>query len=93
MGGPERRPGSRPTAESGGPDNAKRIKMEETNRKGHVSSLFYLIVTGLNSALRARLESSSGLTSSTPMVRTHTLDPTPDAPRSYNPPPSHPIIN
>ena len=42
MGGPERRPGSRPTAESGGPDNAKRIKMEETNRKGHVSSLFLL---------------------------------------------------
>lgn len=37
MGGPERRPGSRPTAESGGPDNAKRIKMEETNRKGHES--------------------------------------------------------
>ena len=26
-------------------------------------------------------ESSSGLTSSTPMVTTHTLDPTPDAPR------------
>ena len=31
-------------------------------------------------------ESTSGLTSSTPMVRTHTLDPTPDAPRSYNTP-------
>ena len=39
------------------------------------------------SALRARprcarMDSTSGLTSSTPMVRTHTLDPTPDAPRS-----------
>ena len=32
----------------------------------------------------ARMESTSGLTSSTPTVRTHTLDPTPDAPRSYN---------
>ena len=46
--------------------------------------------TRLKSALRARprcarMESSSGLTSSNPMVRTHTLDPTPDAPRSYNP--------
>ena len=47
--------------------------------------------TRLKSALRARprcarMESRSGLTSSTPMVRTHTLDPTPDAPRSYNTP-------
>ena len=32
------------------------------------------------------MESSSGWTSSTPMVRTHTLDLTPDAARSYNPP-------
>ena len=32
----------------------------------------------------ARMESISGLTSSTRMVSTHTLDPTPDAPRSYN---------
>ena len=43
--------------------------------------------TRLKSALRARprcarMDSTSGLTSSTPMVRTHTLDPTPDAPRS-----------
>ena len=42
--------------------------------------------TRLKSTLRARprcarMESSSGMTSSTPMVRTHTLDPTPDAPR------------
>ena len=45
--------------------------------------------TRLKSVLRARprcarIESSSGLTFSTPMVRTHALDPTPDAPRSYN---------
>ena len=32
------------------------------------------------------MKSSSGLTAGTPMVRTHTLDPTPDAPRSYNTP-------
>ena len=43
--------------------------------------------TRLKSALRARprcarMESHSGLTSSTPMVRTHTLDLTPDGPRS-----------
>ena len=38
-------------------------------------------------------ESSSGLTSSTPMVRTHTLNPTPDAPPGPKTPPSHPIIN
>ena len=30
------------------------------------------------------MKSTSRLTSSTPTVRTHTLEPTPDAPRSYN---------
>ena len=52
-----------------------------------VSAIHKLFKTRLKSALRARprcaqMESRSGLTSSTPMVRTHTLDPTPDAPRS-----------
>ena len=31
------------------------------------------------------MKSHSGLTIGTPRVRTHTLDLTPDAPRSYNP--------
>ena len=49
-------------------------------------AILNLISTRLKSALRARprwarMEFTSRLTSSTPMVRTHTLNPTSDAPR------------
>ena len=55
----------------------------------HVNEAFMVIIIRLKSASLSRprcsrIEFSSRLTPSTPMVRALTLDPTPDAPRAYN---------
>ena len=68
---------------------AHKTKYYATSRLFRWYYIRFIITTRLKSALRARprcarMESHWGLTIGTPMVRTHTLDPTPDAPRSYN---------